>query len=143
MIAKGGSHLLQESPIATLIIKLLSLVFVLTPNIFNVEIISGMSVRSVRDAEKAAAIIFQKGPKYILIKGRHLSVDKAIDILYDGKNYSYYEAERKNTTNKHGTGCTLSATITAGLAKGRDVKTAIRMATVIIRGRLLNLCLVN
>jgi len=128
MVAKGGSRLLQESAIATLVTKLLPLVFVLTPNIFEAEIISSMSVRSVRDAEKAAAIIFQKGPKYVLIKGGHLSADKAIDILYDGKNYSYYEAERINTLNTHGTGCTLSAAITAGLAKGLDVKMAIRMA---------------
>ena len=128
MVAKGGSRLLQESAIATLVTKLLPLVFVLTPNIFEAEIISGMSVRSVRDAEKAAAIIFQKGPKYVLIKGGHLSADKAIDILYDGKNYSYYEAERINTANTHGTGCTLSAAITAGLAKGLVVKTVIRIA---------------
>ncbi len=128
MVAKGGSRLLQESAIATLVTKLLPLAFVLTPNIFEAEIISGMSVRSVRDAEKAAAIIFQKGPKYVLIKGGHLPVDKAIDILYDGKDYSYCEAERINTANTHGTGCTLSAAITAGLAKGLDVKTAIRMA---------------
>ena len=128
MVAKGGSRLLQESAIATLVTSLLPLVFVLTPNVFEAEIISGISVRSVGDAEKAAAIIFQKGPKYVLIKGGHLSADKAIDILYDGKNYSYYEAERINTANTHGTGCTLSAAITAGLAKGLDVKTAIRMA---------------
>ena len=128
MVAKGGRRLLQESAIATLVTKLLPLAFVLTPNIFEAEIISGMSVRSVRDAEKVAAIIFQKGPKYVLIKGGHLPADKAIDILYDGKDYSYYEAERINTANTHGTGCTLSAAITAGLAKGLDVKAAIRMA---------------
>ena len=128
MVTKGGSRLLQESAIATLVTELLPLAFILTPNVSEAEIISGVSVRSVRDAERAAAIIFEKGPRYVLIKGGHLAADKAIDILYDGKSWSYFEAERIDTLNTHGTGCTLSAAITAGLAKGLDVETAIRMA---------------
>ncbi len=128
MVAKGGSSLLQDEARATLVKKLLPLVYVLTPNAFEAEIISGISIKSVEDAERAAAIIFQKGPKYVLVKGGHLSAEKAIDILYDGKKYRYYESEWYHTKNTHGTGCTLSAAITASLAKGLGAEAAVKIA---------------
>lgn len=128
MIAKSGSPLLQEEARTTLIKKLLPLVYLVTPNIFEAEIISGVSIVTIKDAEKAAALIHEKGPRNVLVKGGHLSTKKAIDILFDGSEYYYYESERIDTKNTHGTGCTLSAAIAAGLAKGLDVRKAIEIA---------------
>lgn len=128
MVAKSGSPLLQEEARTTLIGKLLPLVYVVTPNIFEAEIISGISIKNIKDAEKAASLIYEKGPRNVLMKGGHLLAEKAIDILFDGSEYFYYEAERIDTKNTHGTGCTLSAAITAGLAKGLDVRGAIEIA---------------
>ncbi len=128
MVAKSGSPLLEEEAKTTLIRKLLPLVYIVTPNIFEAEIISGISIRSIKDAEKAATLIYEKGPKNVLVKGGHLFTKKAIDILFDGSEYHYYESERIDTKNTHGTGCTLSAAITAGLAKGLDVRQAIEIA---------------
>jgi len=128
MVAKSGSPLLQEEARTTLIGKLLPLVYVVTPNIFEAEIISGISIRSIKDAEKAASLIYEKGPRNVLVKGGNLLAEKAIDILFDGSEYFCYESERIDTKNTHGTGCTLSAAITAGLAKGLDVRGAIEIA---------------
>jgi hydroxymethylpyrimidine/phosphomethylpyrimidine kinase len=128
MVAKSGSLLIQEEAKATLIGKLLPLVYVLTPNAYEAEIISGIKIEDIEDAKKAAFLIHQKGPKYVLVKGGHLSIEKAIDILFDGKSYRYYESERLDTKNTHGTGCTLSAAIAAGLAKGLVVEEAVDIA---------------
>jgi len=128
MVAKGGSLLLREEARATLVDKLLPHAYIVTPNLFEAEIISGISIRSIEDAEKAAVLIYEKGPKNVLMKGGHLPVKEAMDILYDGSEYHYYESERIDTKNTHGTGCTLSAAITALLAKGLDVKSAVEIA---------------
>ena len=126
MVAKSGSPLLEDEAKTTLIKKLLPLVYIVTPNIFEAEIISGIKITSMKDAEKAATLIYQKGPKNVLVKG--IFTEKAVDILFDGSEYHYYESERIDTKNTHGTGCTLSAAITAGLAKGLDVQRAIEIA---------------
>jgi len=128
MVAKGGSLLLREEARATLVDKLLPLSYIVTPNLFEAEIISGISIRSAEDAEKAALLIYEKGPKNVLMKGGHLPAKEAVDILFDGSEYHYYESERINTKNTHGTGCTLSAAITALLARGLDVKSAVKIA---------------
>ncbi len=128
MVAKSGSRLLEAQARATLIEELFPLAYIVTPNVFEAEIISGISVKSVKEAEKAAILIYGKGPGNVLVKGGHLSTPKAIDILFDGSECYYYESERIDTENTHGTGCTLSAAITAGLAKGWDIRQAIGVA---------------
>ncbi len=77
--------------------------------------------------KRAACIIHKIGPKYALIKGGHLESDP-IDILFDGKTYTYYKSKRIATKNTHGTGCTLSSAIAANLAKGVLVPEAIAIA---------------
>jgi len=128
MVAKSGSHLLEEEARATLIEELFPLAYIVTPNVFEAEIISGTSINSIKEAEKASILIYEKGPKNVLVKGGHLVTKKAIDILFDGSEFYYYESERIDTKNTHGTGCTLSAAITAGLAKGWGVHQAIEVA---------------
>jgi hydroxymethylpyrimidine/phosphomethylpyrimidine kinase len=128
MVSKSGSFLLKQEAKASLIQKILPMAYVVTPNVFEAEIISGMNIRNMEDAKKAAVLIHKKGARNVLMKGGHLSTKKAIDILFDGDNYHYYESERMDTKNTHGTGCTLSSAITAGLAKGLNVYNAVELA---------------
>jgi len=68
------------------------------------------------------------GPKNVLIKGGHILSEQAVDLLYDGKTFKEFKAERIDTKNTHGTGCTLSSAIAAGLAQGKEVEEAIDTA---------------
>lgn len=128
MVSKSGSFLLKQEAKSSLMQKILPLAYVVTPNVFEAEIISGMKIKNMEDAKKAAVLIHKKGSRNILMKGGHLSTEKAIDILFDGDNYHYYESERIDTKNTHGTGCTLSSAIAAGLAKGLNVYNAVELA---------------
>ena len=73
-----------------------------------------------RRCEEAAKRLHELGPAYILLKGGHMQGERSVDILYDGRNMELLEAPRIDTPHTHGTGCTLSAAITAELAKGRS-----------------------
>ncbi len=128
MVAKSGARLLKENAEKALIEKLLPAAFLITPNVFEAEIISGISIKNIEDAKESAKLIQKKGIKNVLLKGGHLSGERAIDILFDSKDFTYYDSERINTKNTHGTGCTLSAAITAGLSKGMTVYNAIKAA---------------
>jgi len=128
MVAKGGTRLLKGDAAGVLIDQLLPLALLVTPNLLEAEIISGMKIGSIADAKRAAKLIQGRGAKLVLLKGGHLPGEKAVDLLFDGKEYSYYESEKVDTENTHGTGCTLAAAITAGLSKGMKVPDAVRVA---------------
>lgn len=128
MIAKSSDRLLQKDAEASLIKELMPVTFLVTPNVFEAETISGISIKNMDDAKIAARIIREKGPKFVLLKGGHLPGNEAVDILFDGHSYHYFKAEKMNTINSHGTGCTFSAAITAGLAIGMKIYNAIESA---------------
>lgn len=127
MVSKSGFHLLQPEAVNALIEKLLPIATIVTPNIPEAEIITGMSIKNPKDMEKAAGQIYQMGPENVLVKGGHLT-DQATDVLFNGDDYLHLAAERIPTKNTHGTGCTLSAAITANLAKGYGIVDAVRDA---------------
>jgi len=129
MVAKSGDRLLQKDAENSLVKNLLPLTFILTPNVFEAEIISGIHIENSEDARKAAKIIKTKGPKFVLLKGGHIqSGHEAIDILFDGKTFHDFKAEKIDTKNTHGTGCTFSAAIAACLSKGMNVHNSIEAA---------------
>ncbi|MEA2005248.1 MAG: bifunctional hydroxymethylpyrimidine kinase/phosphomethylpyrimidine kinase [Acidobacteriota bacterium] len=129
MVAKSGDRLLQKDAENSLVKNLLPLTFILTPNVFEAEIISGIHIENLEDARKAAEIIKTKGPKFVLLKGGHIqSGHEAIDILFDGKTFHDFKAEKIDSKNTHGTGCTFSAAIAACLSKGMNVHNAIEAA---------------
>ena len=128
MVAKSGDRLLKKDAETVFLKNLLPLSFLVTPNIPEAEIISGTKILNIEDAKKAAKIIQALGPDFILLKGGHLHEENAIDILFDGNLYNYFKAERIDTVNTHGTGCTLSASITACLSQGMNVQNAIQVA---------------
>ena len=127
MIAKSGDSLLQPDAVEALIHHILPLALVVTPNLPEAEVLSGMAVSSREDMEEAARRIGKLGPRHVLVKGGHLKGD-AVDILWNGREVTAFQVPRVESSNTHGTGCTFSAAIAAGLAKGRPLGEAVREA---------------
>ena len=127
MVAKSGDRLLREDAIQALIHDLLPLALVLTPNIPEAEVLLGRAIGTEDEIRHAARDILDLGPRAVVMKGGHRTGD-ATDILYDGRAFHAFEAERVDTPNTHGTGCTFSAAIAAGLARGEDVLDAVEAA---------------
>ena len=139
MVAKNGCPLMNPNSVDTLIREILPLADLLTPNIPEAEIISGMRISSSEDMERASKCISELGANNVLIKGGH-AVGDALDILYDGKQFYHFSTERINTKNTHGTGCTYSSAIASNLALGLDLQEAVKKAkeyvTIAIRHSL-------
>ena len=127
MVSKSGYHLLNPAAEATLIQELLPLADIVTPNIPEAAVITGRTIQTLADMEAAARDIFALGPKNVLIKGGHLAGD-AIDILFDGKKFTYLPSRRIATNNTHGTGCTLSSAIAANIGLGLAAPAAVMAA---------------
>lgn len=129
MRAKGGDVLLKSEAEKALIEELLPLSFIVTPNIPEAEALSGIPISSIQDMKKAAKKIKSLGARNVLIKGGHLeNTSESTDILYDGKDFYNFSTPRIETKNTHGTGCTYSSAICAGLAKGLYLTEAIEGA---------------
>jgi hydroxymethylpyrimidine/phosphomethylpyrimidine kinase len=124
MVAKGGHPLLQQSAVAAVKERLLPLAAVVTPNIPEAEILAGITIDSDQTARDAARAIFELGPRYVIVKGGHRTGD-ATDVDYDGAAFTELVAERIDTRNTHGTGCSYSAAIAALLARGMPTLEAI------------------
>ncbi len=129
MVAKSGDLLLRREAVRTLVRELFPLAYVVTPNIPEAEVLlGGASLRSVEAMEEGARAIAEMGPRYVVLKGGHLRGDKAIDVLWDGRTFTLFEADRRETRHTHGTGCTFSAAIAACVARGMAVGEAVRQA---------------
>lgn len=127
MVAKGGARLLEQDSQKALIEYLLPLATVVTPNLPEAEVLTGLTIRTVDDMKEAAKRIHDFGAKHVVVKGGHLEGD-ALDILFDGTSFEEYVVQRFDTKHTHGTGCTFSAAITAELAKGRTIREAVATA---------------
>ena len=125
MYAKNGCALMDPKAIDKLISTIIPLANVLTPNIPEAEKIADMKISNIKDMEEACIKIHKMGCDYVLVKGGHLE-DDAIDVLYDGSNYNYFQTKRINTKNTHGTGCTLSSSIASNLALGLSIQDTIK-----------------
>ncbi|MBZ4654095.1 MAG: phosphomethylpyrimidine kinase [Peptococcaceae bacterium] len=137
MISKSGYDLMRPEAKEELIQTLLPVADVVTPNLYEAQVILEREITTVEDMEKAARDIVALGPKSALVKGGHLQ-GNAVDVLYDGESFTYYDQERIATTNTHGTGCTYSSAIAAHLARGLSVKEAVQGAKEYITGAILN-----
>jgi len=125
MYAKSGHALLAPGAAGALIEHLLPLALVITPNAPEAGRLSGIQVTGAASAKKAARLIHALGPKYVLVKGGHLDGPVCADLLFDGKTFTRFRSPRINTKNTHGTGCTLSAAVAAGLALGLEPREAV------------------
>ena len=135
MVATSGARLISEDAIDTLKQKLFPLATVLTPNIPEAEVLTGMQIRTVEDMIEAAKRISDTYDCAVLCKGGH-KVNDANDLLYADGDYHWFEGKRINNPNTHGTGCTLSSAIASNLAKGYDLQTAVKRAKEYISGAL-------
>ena len=135
MVATSGSKLISDEAISTLKEQLLPMAFVLTPNIPEAEVLSGMEIKSEDDMIKAAKEISEAYHCAVLCKGGH-QISDANDLLYRDGSYKWFYGKRIDNPNTHGTGCTLSSAIASNLAKGYDLDTAVERAKAYISGAL-------
>jgi hydroxymethylpyrimidine/phosphomethylpyrimidine kinase len=135
MVATSGSALMKENAVSALKRELLPLAAVATPNIPEAEVLSGMTVQSREDMEKAARIIGDSCGCAVLLKGGH-RINDANDLLYSKGVCHWFQGKRINNPNTHGTGCTLSSAIAANLAKGFGLEESVQRAKEYISGAL-------
>ncbi len=135
MVATSGARLISEDAIGTLKECLLPLATVLTPNIPEAEVLSGMEIKSPEDMVTAAELISKTYGCAVLLKGGH-NMNDANDLLYRDGGFKWFNGKRIDNPNTHGTGCTLSSAIASNLAKGYDLDTAVEKAKNYISGAL-------
>jgi hydroxymethylpyrimidine/phosphomethylpyrimidine kinase len=125
MIAKSGDRLLREDAIETLRQTLLPLAQVVTPNIPEAEVLTGLTIRTHGDRVAAGRAMMKLGAHAVVIKGGHSDDDPIVDLLVDRDGVHEFRAARIATGSTHGTGCTFSSAIVAGLGLGKDLATAV------------------
>jgi hydroxymethylpyrimidine/phosphomethylpyrimidine kinase len=125
-VSKHGHPLLADDAVDALRRLILPLATLVTPNLPEAAGLAGFDVATHDDMRRAAAVILELGPHAVLVKGGHLEGDRAADLFADEAGEEWIDAERIDTPNTHGTGCTLSAAITAYLARGASLPVAVR-----------------
>ena len=135
MVATSGSKLIADEALIVLKEKLLPLATVVTPNIPEAEILTGMKVENKEDMIQAAKMISETYHCAVLCKGGH-SINDANDLLYADGKYRWFYGKRINNPNTHGTGCTLSSAIASNLAKGYSLDETVEKAKEYISGAL-------
>ena len=128
MVATSGHRLLERDAEAALVESLLPRAAVVTPNLDEASILAGHVVSTLDEMRSAARALVDRGAGAALVKGGHLEGD-AVDLLWDGSSEHLFRRARIDTVHTHGTGCTLSAAIAAGLAHGSELATAVERAT--------------
>ena len=135
MVATSGSSLMESEAVVTLKSKLLPIATLVTPNIPEAEVLSGMKIIDEDSMLGAAKYISESYGCAVLLKGGH-SINDANDLLYSNGHITWYHGKRIDNPNTHGTGCTLSSAIASNLAKGYDLSTSIQQAKYYISGAL-------
>lgn len=135
MIATSGSRLMRENAVKTLKSYLLTIANLVTPNILEAEVLSGIKIIDRDDMIKAAKIINEECGCAVLCKGGHKN-EGADDLLYHNGKAEWFNGKRINNKNTHGTGCTLSSAIASNLAKGYDLSSSVKKAKEYLTGAL-------
>lgn len=135
MVTTSGARLISEEAIETLCSHLVPLASIITPNIPEAEVLSGSTIFTISDMEDAAKKIFHQYGTSVLLKGGH-NLNDANDLLFDGSSLHWYQGERIDNPNTHGTGCTLSSAIASNLAKGKNLDASVASAKRYISGAL-------
>lgn len=135
MVATSGAKLISDDAIGTLKEFLFPLATVLTPNIPEAVVLSGMEITTAEEMVEAAKKISETYHCAVLLKGGH-QLNDANDLLYRDGGYRWFNGRRIDNPNTHGTGCTLSSAIASNLAKGYDLDIAVEQAKAYISGAL-------
>jgi len=128
MIATSGHRLLDPDAERAYLDALFPHAVVVTPNVFEAELLVGRTLAGIDELAEAARQLYARGPRYVVIKGGHLSGNESVDVVFDGTDIEFLHAPRVASVNTHGTGCTFSAAITARLALGDPPDRAISVA---------------
>ena len=128
MVAKGGHKLLDDGAVDTLKSRLVARATLITPNIPEAGVLTGMAINSAEAAALAARQLMELGPEAVLMKGGHLDGPEVIDLLIEGKTETRFSGPRLDTRHTHGTGCTLASAIATGIAQGLPVHDAVARA---------------
>ncbi len=128
MVATSGDRLLERDAERLIVQRLVPLAVLVTPNLDEAAVLVGRSVRDPDDMERAGRKLVQLGARAALMKGGHLGGEEVVDVLVTGGTVRRFTRPRLETTSTHGTGCTLSAAIAAGLALGRPLERAVEDA---------------
>lgn len=128
MVATSGAVLLRPDAIRALRERLLPLATLVTPNADEGALLTGRKLRSLDDLREAARALHERFGAAALVKGGHLPLREAVDVFFDGRQWLTLRARRVRGVSTHGTGCTYSAAIAAGLARGLTLVEAVRLA---------------
>lgn len=125
MVATSGDRLLDRDAERTVLDELLPLAALVTPNLDEASLLAGFPVRDEDAMRRAAETLVARGAGAVLVKGGHLAADRLVDVLFDGAEWHEWRRPRVDSTSTHGTGCTLSAAVAAGLAQGRTMRDSV------------------
>jgi hydroxymethylpyrimidine/phosphomethylpyrimidine kinase len=128
MVSSSGARLLDEDAVESLARELLPLATLVTPNLDEARILTGLPVEGESGQREAANRLVEMGASAALVKGGHGDGRELVDLLWDGRKESSWRRERIGTRNTHGTGCTLSSAVAAGLATGLELEHAVERA---------------
>ncbi|MGK7920462.1 MAG: bifunctional hydroxymethylpyrimidine kinase/phosphomethylpyrimidine kinase [Trichodesmium sp.] len=129
MVSRAGVQLIDDLAVAALQNVLLPKASIVTPNVYEAEIFTGLEINSLDDMQIAAEKIHKLGAKIVLVKGGSMKNQlRGIDVWFDGDRLEILKTAKVETNNTHGTGCTLSAAIVANLAQGQDLFSAVKLA---------------
>ncbi|GAC1329921.1 MAG: bifunctional hydroxymethylpyrimidine kinase/phosphomethylpyrimidine kinase [Mycobacteriales bacterium] len=134
-VSKHGDPLLDADAVAVLRAELLPLATVVTPNLPEVEVLTGVRVTGEDGLREAAEAVLALGPRWVLVKGGHLA-GEAVDLLWDGDSATLLRAARLDNRHTHGTGCTLASAIACYLGSGYDVPKAVKAAKDYVTGAI-------
>ena len=139
MVATSGDPLLEPDAVSAIVGELFPLASLVTPNLDEVAILTGERPADVAAMERAArALVTKGGARAALVKGGHLDGAGLVDVLFDGRRVRRFAHERVSTTSTHGTGCTLSAAIAAGLALRVPLENAVELGLEYVRRALVS-----
>ena len=138
MVAKGGAKLIDTKAIQLLKLKLIKKVLLITPNIPEAEILTKTTIITKEDMIFAANKLIGLGAKNVLIKGGHLKHKNVLDILINTKDLKIFKSERHKTKNTHGTGCTLSSSVTTFLSCGKTVKKSCELGIKYVNSAIIS-----
>jgi len=137
MVAKGGAKLISNNAIQILKKRLIKEVSLITPNIPEAEILTGIKIKNKKNMITAASRLINLGAKNVLIKGGHLRSKKVEDIFLNKSTFKVFSSLRHNTKNTHGTGCTLSSAITTFYSCGKTINRACELAIKYVNSAIL------
>ncbi len=138
MVAKGGTKLIDDKAIGLLKKKLIKNVFLITPNIPEAEVLTGLKIENKKDMILAAEKLIKIGARNVLIKGGHLKSKKVEDVFLNRKEMKVFVSPRHNTKNTHGTGCTLSSAITTFFSCGKSIKSSCELGIKYVNSAILS-----